>query len=278
VCPHSFGPGWGTAAYVLGWIAVGVAFIATVGIPYVYMWYHAPGIDSMPPTVILPAIAALTSAATCGVISFAANITARMQVPMIIVGYIMIGLGLPFALSLIVVYIARLLNGSWPPRSKAPLTYVIIGPLGQASYAAMILGTSAASPGIGSFGVYNKGRFITGNDGNIVEAASILFALVLWGYGAFWISFALVESIHLGLFKGGGIKNPGHDISMWSPIFPIVWFSSQSSNRFTDVLLGSLDFSDSRVWEADACSRLGCFVRSVRFPKLDSNFLYVANF
>jgi len=244
VCPHSFGPGWGTAAYILGWIAVGIAFIATVGIPYVYLWCHAPGIDSMPPTVLLPAIAAITSGATCGVIPFAANISARMQVPMIIVGYIMVGLGLPFALSLIVIYIARLFNGSWPPRSKTPLTWVIVGPLGQASYAMMILGTSAASPGIGSFGIYNKGRFITGNDGNIVEAASILFALVLWGYGAFWISFALVESVHLGLFKGGGIKNPGHNISMWSPVFPIVRFSFQSLNRFTDELVGSLDFGD----------------------------------
>ncbi len=52
VCPHSFGPGWGVAAYVLGWIAVGVAFIATIGIPYVYLWCHPPGIDSMPPTVL----------------------------------------------------------------------------------------------------------------------------------------------------------------------------------------------------------------------------------
>lgn len=143
---------------------------------------------------------------------------------MIIVGYIMVGVGLPFALSLIIIYIACLLNGSWPPRSKAPLTYVILGPLGQASYAVMILGTSAASPGIGSFGVYNKGRFLTENDGNIVEAASILFALVLWGYGAFWVTFALIESIHLGLFKAGGIKNAGHNISMWSPVFPIVLF------------------------------------------------------
>lgn len=222
VCPHSFGPGWGTAAYVLGWISVGVAFVATIGIPYVYLWCIAPGVDGMPPTVLLPAIAAITAGATCGVITFAADISTRAQVPMIIVGYILVGLGLPFGLSLIVIFIARLLNGSWPPRAKTPMTYVIIGPLGQASYALMILGASAASPGPGAFGKYNSGRFITDNDGKVVEAVSILSALILWGYGAFWILFALAESIHLGLFKSGGIKNVGHSVSMWSPIFPIV--------------------------------------------------------
>ena len=196
--------------------------MATVGIPYAYLWCIAPGIDSMPPTVILPAIAGIASAATCGVITFAADISTRAQVPMIIVGYILIGLSLPTALCLIVIFIARLLNGSWPPRSKAPLTYVIIGPLGQASYALMILGTSAASPGPGSFGTYNKGRFITENAGQIVEATSILLALMVWGYGTFWIIFALIESIHLGLFKGGGIKNMGYNVSMWSPVFPVV--------------------------------------------------------
>lgn len=222
VCPQSFGSGWGTAAYCLGWITVVVASIAAVGIPYAYLWFMAPGNDNMPPTVILPAIAAITGAAACGVITSAANISARLQVPMIIVGYILVGLGLPYALSLTVIFIHRLMDGSWPPRAKAPLTWVILGPLGQASYAVMILGNSAASPGIGSFGRYNSGRFITENDGKIIEAASILFALVLWGYGVFWALFAVTESIHLGLFKNGGIRNPGHNMSMWSPVFPIV--------------------------------------------------------
>ena len=234
VCPHSFGRGWGTAAYVLAWIDVGITFVACVGLPYMYFWCIAPGIDGMPPTVLLPAIAAITTAATCGVVTSAAELSPRAQVPMIIVGYVLLGLGLPFALSLIAIFIARLLNGAWPPRSKAALQYIIVGPLGQASYAFQILGTSAASPGSGSFGAYNKGHFITENDGKIVEAVSILVGLVLWGYGAFWLLFSLAESVHLGLFKGGGIRNSGYNIAMWTAVFPCVRISLPRSKSFSN--------------------------------------------
>ena len=85
----------------------------------------------------------------------------------------------------------------------------------------MTLGTSAASPGPESFGAYIKGWFITNNDEKSIKAASILVALPLWGYGAFWILFALAEPVHLGLLKDEGIKNPGHDRLLWSPVFPI---------------------------------------------------------
>lgn len=236
VCAHTWGEGWGIAAYVLAWVDVGLAFLTCVGIPYVYLWYICPGVDRIPPVVVLPAIAAITAASTCGVVAFAGEISPRLQVPMIIVGYILLGLGLPFALSLIVIFIARLLNGEWPPRAKAPLTYVLIGPLGQGAYAFQILGTSAAAPGLGAFGTYNKGRFITNDDGKIIEAASILTGLLLWGYAAFWLLFSLVESVHLGLFRGGGIKNRGYGLQMWSPVFPCVWLPTSR-----------LDFSRSNV-------------------------------
>lgn len=221
VCAQTWGEGWGIAAYVLAWINVGLAFVACIGIPYVYLWVLCPGIDGIPPAVLLPTVAAITAASTCGVVSSAGQLSSRFQVPMIIVGYILIGLGLPFALSLIVIYIARLLNGQWPPRAKVPLTYVIVGPLGQAAYAFQILGTSA---GVGAFGTYNKGRFITDNSGKIVEAVSILAAVVLWGYGAFWILFCLAETVHQGLFKGGGIRNRGYGLQFWSPVFPWVCY------------------------------------------------------
>ena len=226
VCARTWGEGWGIAAYVLAWINVGLAFLTCISIPYVYLWHMCPGIDGIPPVVVLPAISAITAASSCGVVTFAGEISSRLQVPIIIVGYILLGLGLPFALSLIVIFVARLLNGEWPPRAKAPLTYVLIGPLGQGAYAFQILGTSAAAPGLGAFGTYNKGRFITNDDGKIIEAASILIALLLWGYAAFWLLFSLVESVHLGLFRGGGIKNRGYGLQMWSPVFPCVWFTT----------------------------------------------------
>lgn len=222
VCAHTWGEGWGIAAYVLAWVNVGLGFLTCVGIPYIYLWYICPGVDGIPPVVVLPAIAIITAASSCGVVTFAGEISSRLQVPMIIVGYILLGLGLPFALSLIVIFMARLFNGGWPPRAKAPLTFVLVGPLGQGAYAFQILGTSAAAPGLGAFGTYNKGRFITNNDGKIIEAVSILTGLVLWGYGAFWLLFSLVESVHLGLFRGGGIKNRGYGLQMWSPVFPCV--------------------------------------------------------
>ncbi|KAL8704791.1 MAG: hypothetical protein Q9201_002062 [Fulgogasparrea decipioides] len=79
VCAKAWGPSWGMVAYVLNWINIFLSFVAAVGIPYVYFRCCPPGVDSTPPGVILPAIAALTASSACGIVCFNGKLQARTQ-------------------------------------------------------------------------------------------------------------------------------------------------------------------------------------------------------
>lgn len=58
----TWGPGWGMAAYVMWWIDVVMAAVASIANGYVLTKVDGPGIGSVLPGALLPAIAALTIA------------------------------------------------------------------------------------------------------------------------------------------------------------------------------------------------------------------------
>lgn len=221
VCAKAWGPTWGTVAYVLSWINVVFSMLSTVGIPYKYFASEPPGVDKTPPNVVLPSVATITAAATCGVVASAGTLDARAQVPMIIMGYILLGLGLPFSFIVTAVYIVRLFGSGMPPRAQNPMNWVLIGPLAQAAYACQILGSATASPGKQAFATYNKGYFITASAGQTISTVSTLAALVLWGYATFWVLFCIAATFHLEIFTQGGMKASKYSLSAWSPVFPI---------------------------------------------------------
>jgi tellurite resistance protein TehA-like permease len=90
----SWGPSWGMAAYVMWWINVVMAAVACIVIPYILTKVDGPGISSVPPGALLPSIAALTIAAGGGVVCRYGAISASLQVPVIIVSYLFVGIGL----------------------------------------------------------------------------------------------------------------------------------------------------------------------------------------
>lgn len=77
----SWGPSWGMAAYVMWWINVVMAAVASIAIPYVLTKVDGPRIGSVPPGALLPPIAALTIAAAGGVVCRYGAISASLQVP-----------------------------------------------------------------------------------------------------------------------------------------------------------------------------------------------------
>ncbi|KAL9605299.1 MAG: hypothetical protein Q9179_001506 [Wetmoreana sp. 5 TL-2023] len=220
VCAKAWGPSWGMVAYVLNWINIFLSFVAAVGIPYVYFRCCPPGVDSTPPGVILPAIAALTASSACGIVCFNGKLQARTQVPMIITGYVLLGLGLADAVALIFVYVSRLLNGGFPNKAQLWMNYILVGPLGQASVAMQNLGLAASAPGNRTFASYNRGTFITASAGQVLGTVGTLSGLLVWSYGAWWLLFSIAMTVHLGIFADGGIQQ--YSLSAWSAVFPWV--------------------------------------------------------
>ncbi|EAS29970.3 malic acid transporter [Coccidioides immitis RS] len=214
---REWGSAWGIVAFVLWWINTALAVLAVLGIPYIYVQVQPPGIKGVPPATLLPLIAALTSAAGAGVICRYGAISARLQVPMIIVSYLEIGIGLPLAVCLETIYLARLFDRAFPATKEIYQTMILCGPFGQASFALQMLGQVVQR---GSFASYDRGTFLTANSAPTVGVTSQFAGLLSWGFGTFWWALSIISIVHSLLAQSGGLRATSFTLGAWSLVFP----------------------------------------------------------
>ncbi|KAJ5815360.1 voltage-dependent anion channel [Penicillium riverlandense] len=193
VLVQQWGSVWGIIVYVLWWINTAMAVASVMWIPYVYVKVQPPGLEAVAPGVLLPLIAALTSAAGGGIICQYGALSNRLQVPVIIVSYLEVGVGLPLAVTLSGVFLTRLFNKSFPGVEHVCQDMILCGPFGQGSFALQALGQVVLR---GSFAGYDKGTFLTAEAAKPVAFASQFAGLLSWGYGTFWWVFAITSILH----------------------------------------------------------------------------------
>lgn len=213
-----WGKGWGIAAYVLWWTNVAMAFAAVVGLPFIAIRIFPGGVPHLTPASQLPMIAALTVAAGGGTISKAADISPQLQVPAIVVSYLFVGMGLPLAFALDVLFLARLLDRSLPDRLHTFQDMILCGPWGQGSFALQMLGTVVLG---GSFAGYGEGKFLTAQAATPVGYASIFAGLLSWGMSTFWWLFAILSVLH-AMTDRGRLRTIPYGLAGWSIVFPWV--------------------------------------------------------
>jgi tellurite resistance protein TehA-like permease len=216
---QDWGKGWGIACFVLWWINTAMAAIVCIGIPYVFVKYEPPGVNALSPAAQLPLIAALTAAAGGGVICNYGALSAQLQVPVIIVSYLLIGMALPLSLGFDTLFLTRLFDRSSPSGMKVFQEMIVCGPWGQGSFALQSLGQAVMK---GAFASYAKGSFLTSTAATPVGFASIFAGLCAWGHGTFWWAFAVVSIAQTAYTKGGGIRGLDFSLAAWSLVFPWV--------------------------------------------------------
>jgi tellurite resistance protein TehA-like permease len=219
VVVRQWGPAWGIVAYTLWWINTAMAVVAVMGIPYVFVKVQPPGVKEVTPCVLLPLIAALTSAAGGGVICRYGTLSDRLQVPVIIVSYLEVGLGLALAMAFNDVFVTRLFDKSLPPLEQIYQDMILCGPFGQGSFALQILGQVVSR---GSFAGYDRGTFLTAEAAKPIGFASQFAGLLAWGYGTFWWVFAIISILHTFISQPGGIRKSHFTLSAWALVFPMV--------------------------------------------------------
>lgn len=207
------------AIYVLWWIDTAMAVVALVGIPYTQLKLQPPGIQRAPPVILLPFIAALTSAAGGGVICQSGHLSAQLQVPAIIVSYLEVGAGLALATAFDALILFKHFDRSFPTADKVFQDMITCGPFGQGGFALMVLGEVVRG---GSFAGYNRGQFLTAKAADPIGYMSEFLGLLTWGYGIFWWSFAIISIIHTLCAQPGGWKKTRFSLSAWSLVFPWV--------------------------------------------------------
>ncbi|EXF75680.1 hypothetical protein CFIO01_04613 [Colletotrichum fioriniae PJ7] len=219
------GSPWTATVHVLWWISLALATTTILILPFIFIKVHPPGVSHLSPSTQLAVTAALTAAAAGGTLCASpANLPGAQQIPIIVVSYLLIGMGLPLAFALDVLFWARLLGNDEPPKEKAFQDMILCGPWGQASYALQILGQAVVG---GSFASYTGTDALLSADAAAapVGYTSIFAGLVAWGLGTYWWLFALL-GVFRAFFEGGGWKpnRIPYSLAGWAMVFP--WVSS----------------------------------------------------
>ena len=185
VCVPACGSWVITLAWVLWWIDVAISITTCIGLPFVIMHVHDNELSKMTAAWLLPIVPTIVASASGGII---AEVLPNPQHAAwtTITSYVLWGTGFPLAMVVLVIYFHRLTIYRLPPREVIVSVFLPLGPLGQGSFALMQLGK-----------VCSKIFPLTGNlgpeSGSAIYSISIIFALLIWGYGLVWLFFALAS-------------------------------------------------------------------------------------
>jgi tellurite resistance protein TehA-like permease len=152
--------------------------------------------------LLLPIVPTIVTAASGGLLANNINDMDKAII-IIIISYIMMGMGLLLALSIIAIYIYRIFAHR-------------LSPLGQGTYGFIQIGSACQK-------VIGDNKYIS----NLVSFAysmSFIIALTLWGYALWYLIFAIF-SIGLSIKQ----KIP-FNIGWWSLTFPIGVFTAATLN------------------------------------------------
>lgn len=182
------------------------------------------------PQLFLPIVAILTVATVGGIVVNFTPVTLRMAVPVMIVGYMYVGIGIFCTLVLQAHYLYHDLTNGFMKRTRETAADILtVGPFGQAAGALQLLGMAAQK----DFGLYQRGTFLQSMAGSGVAVASTLIALVLLEF-----SFILACIVFCYLLEN--VKNWKFQLTWWTLIFPVGIFPA-SFTIFVNLFLISFD-------------------------------------
>ncbi|KAI4152313.1 MAG: hypothetical protein LQ340_002981 [Diploschistes diacapsis] len=200
-------------AYVLWWICVAWIVTLATAAPAFLARQSETKDENMTTAVFIPAVGVATQAVVgANIVTYAYGVSPQLAVPVIIVGYLLVGLGLNLALIMYALFLNRLMASGWPQPAQIPALIVLVGPMGQSAAGIVFLGQAASM----NFGGYNEGTFLTMMSGMSASAASVVIALLLLGFDVLWILLS-VYGILEAAFKGKLFFT----LSWWATIFPM---------------------------------------------------------
>ena len=184
---------WGGQAFtivavVMWWISVGWTLLTALVIYTMLTEKELTAAKNLSLAIILPAVATATTAAEGGLLAiYAFQISARLAVPIIIVSYMMLGIGFFVALLIYALFLQRILVTGWFEGIKRPSLCLLVGPTGQTATALLALAKASKM----HFGEYGKGAFLQESAAIALHGGSVLIALLVFGFGVFWTMFTV---------------------------------------------------------------------------------------
>lgn len=205
-------------AYVLWWIGMLWMFLTGVVVVVTCIYTGNQTDRSMTPVLFMAPVGLATAGVEAGnIVSNAAQMSTGLAIPMIVVGYFVVGIALFMGIILYTLFFHRLLAaGLNSPAQRAGL-FILIGAAGQLSSAFQILGNAAAT----YFPQYKtqatSAVFWGQETGAGIDYSGLVFGLLLLGFDYFMLCLAVV-----GVADVFVKKQFSYTLTWWSVVFPTV--------------------------------------------------------
>ncbi|KAF2162379.1 hypothetical protein M409DRAFT_69255 [Zasmidium cellare ATCC 36951] len=212
VCVPAWGPWAAYFAFALWVLDAIVAVSVTLSLGILLMSAsHQRSLDTITAAQLLPIAATIVAAGTgAETASILPQHTPQLALGTLIASYAMWGMGVPYALSVLVIYYQRLALHKLPPREVIVSCFLPLGPLGFGGYTILYLGKVANQ-------VFPLTHSIDPLAGRIAYVMGFFVALVMWGYGLVWFALALAS-----IFKA---RPKWNNMGIWGFTFPLGVYS-----------------------------------------------------
>lgn len=236
----SAGP-WGKhaftiVAYVLWWIGVVWVFLTALVVLTVLFYTGNQSSRTMSPVLFMAPVGLATAGATAGYITtYSFEMSPRLAVPQIVVGYFATGVATFMAIILYTIYFHRLLAAGFPVHAKRPAMFILVAPTGQLATSLQMLGEAAS--GYMNFAQYKPtsvdpptyGTVWTQQTAQGLQSTGLLLALLLLGFCYLVLCLAIIGVVDLFIQR-----RATYNLTWWSMVFPMVtlttaWLSLASS-------------------------------------------------
>ncbi|PWN33397.1 uncharacterized protein FA14DRAFT_161273 [Meira miltonrushii] len=220
----------GSTSFDLGiwptFVAVGLFFfccllstVVALGVPWSIVTYQkGHRFEGTTAALLLPVVPPITAAALASVIAeHLIDGHPTLAYTVMVVGYMQLGIGLPLAMMILVLYLQRLILFKAPPREVIVSVFLPLGPCGQGGEAALHLGRVAMTlfPRISS--TPNTGvPQLTLGVGEAFYGAGMIAALLLFALGIWWM--VMGTATFLLEWNRGNLK---FNMGFWSFTFPL---------------------------------------------------------
>lgn len=200
----AFGPAIVPIAHALWWLDAALALACGIGVPFMMFTRQSHSPQQMTAIWLLPIVAAEVTAASGALLL--PHLGLADQLTITLLSYCLWACSVPMALGMLVVLVVRMIVHNLPDANMASSCWLALGPIATGALGMLLLAQHAPqvleANGLAAYA-------------SAVGGASFLIAILLWGYGIWWLGMASL--ITLRYFRGDVPFNLG----WWAFTFPL---------------------------------------------------------
>lgn len=214
---HLFGPAAIAIAFPLWLVNAALAVGSAVAVPYAMFARHEHRLDRMTALWLMPFVPPEVVAASGGLLIPHAP-TLAIARDMLMGSGVLWALSVPVAFLILGVLFLRLTLHSLPPNDMAISTWITLGTLGTGV--------------MGMVGLGHSMPILFGALGRTMDGAAVLAAMVLWGFGLWWLTMSLLLGLH---HVRGGLP---FNLGWWGLTFPLGVFAVGTNDLYVQLHVG----------------------------------------